>query len=75
MAVYLGTQTINADLSASGNRSYVVLRHRPGVGYEWSRVFVASPMQAREKVPFASLQRSGWLFGYFGGDWLRVWGV
>lgn len=75
MATYLGPETLNADAATRGNRSYVVLRYRPDTGYQWSRVFVATPLDARRRVPLATLKGDGWLFGYFGGDWLRVWGT
>lgn len=75
MALYVGSQTLNADAAAGGVRSYVVLRYRPSTGYTWSRVFVASPFDARARVPIATLSKDGWLFGYFSGDWLRVWGT
>jgi hypothetical protein len=51
-----------------------VLRFRPESGYQWSRTFVASPIDARSRVPIATLKKDGWLFAFFAGDWLKVWG-
>ena len=75
MATFTGPETLNADRTTPGNRSYVVLRFRSDTGYQWSRVFVSNAMDARQRVPLATLRKDGWLFAYFNGDWLRVWGT
>lgn len=72
--VYFGDSLLNSDWGSSGSRSYVILTHRPGLGYRWSPVFVSDPFRARTRVSDPRLQGDGWLFTYQSGEWIRVVG-